>query len=226
MAAGADFVHPHRDTASVTVRVAPWRAPVMTRIGGPARLHPNALEYAGLNLMGAEFLAMVGSGDRQLGALESVLNLPTAGDRLRSALEMDTRMGSPLHVATTLAAQVAHLRTVGEASGQVNELAGRARALCDRYGLARVGRLLDEAQNAPAARPRRQPAGLTAREAEVLCLLGSGCSNRGIADQLFISENTAANHVRSILMKTRNENNQRTSSSSLMSLTSAPCASG
>jgi DNA-binding NarL/FixJ family response regulator len=37
---------------------------------------------------------------------------------------------------------------------------------------------------------------------DVLRLLGAGASNREIAGQLFITENTAANHVRSILMKT------------------------
>jgi DNA-binding NarL/FixJ family response regulator len=35
----------------------------------------------------------------------------------------------------------------------------------------------------------------------VLRLLGAGSSNREIAQQLFISENTAANHVRNILVK-------------------------
>ena len=181
---------------------------------GAARLYPLAKEYAGRNLLGAEFLAMVGSGDRQLGSLESVLQLPTAADRFRSALEMDTRMGSPLHVATTLAADAAHLRRVGQEPGRLNELTRRALGLCDRYGLARVRRLLTDVPDAPrprtapgrqkvsSARERKLPAGLTAREAEVLSLLGSGCSNRGIADRLFISENTAANHVRSILMKT------------------------
>jgi DNA-binding NarL/FixJ family response regulator len=70
---------------------------------------------------------------------------------------------------------------------------------------------LDAAQQMPQsattrtqqAAPRRFPQpGLTAREAEVLCLLGSGLSNRRIARALVISENTAANHVRNILMKT------------------------
>ena len=36
----------------------------------------------------------------------------------------------------------------------------------------------------------------------MLCLLGGGLSNRRIARVLVISENTAANHVRNILMKT------------------------
>ena len=44
--------------------------------------------------------------------------------------------------------------------------------------------------------------GLTQREVEVLRLLAAGLSNREIGVQLYISANTAANHVRSILTKT------------------------
>ena len=43
---------------------------------------------------------------------------------------------------------------------------------------------------------------MTNREIDVLRLLGAGASNREIAGQLSITENTAANHVRNILMKT------------------------
>jgi DNA-binding CsgD family transcriptional regulator len=46
------------------------------------------------------------------------------------------------------------------------------------------------------------PAGLSAREVEVLCLVAAGCSNREIGERLSISGNTAANHVRAILQKT------------------------
>ena len=42
---------------------------------------------------------------------------------------------------------------------------------------------------------------LTDREREILALLARGASNRGIAEALFISENTVKNHVRSILDK-------------------------
>jgi DNA-binding NarL/FixJ family response regulator len=42
---------------------------------------------------------------------------------------------------------------------------------------------------------------LTGRELEVLKSLGSGASNRQIAERLFITENTVKNHVRSILNK-------------------------
>ena len=47
------------------------------------------------------------------------------------------------------------------------------------------------------------PDGLSAREAQVLLLIARGLSNREIGAALVISEHTAANHVRSILRKTR-----------------------
>ena len=42
---------------------------------------------------------------------------------------------------------------------------------------------------------------LTERELEVLKLVAQGLTNREIADQLYISENTVKNHVRNILEK-------------------------
>ncbi len=53
----------------------------------------------------------------------------------------------------------------------------------------------------PAA-PAGLPDGLSAREAQILSLVARGLSNREIGAELFISEHTAANHIRSILRKT------------------------
>ena len=55
---------------------------------------------------------------------------------------------------------------------------------------------------ADLSQPTAIPDPLTPRELEVLLLLAAGLRNRDIAARLVISEYTAANHVRSILMKT------------------------
>jgi DNA-binding NarL/FixJ family response regulator len=83
----------------------------------------------------------------------------------------------------------------------VTDAAERARALAEPLGLHRVLRALADAPG-----PSRLPDGLTARETEVLRLLSEGLLNRQIARRLAISENTAANHVRSILAKTGSGN--------------------
>jgi DNA-binding NarL/FixJ family response regulator len=57
-----------------------------------------------------------------------------------------------------------------------------------------MSKRVDERQRLPVPQ-------LTARELEVLKLVAKGMSNREIADELFISENTVKNHVRNILEK-------------------------
>jgi DNA-binding NarL/FixJ family response regulator len=48
---------------------------------------------------------------------------------------------------------------------------------------------------------RAHPAGLTARQAEVLDLLVEGLTNAEIADRLFLSPRTVENHVAAVLLK-------------------------
>src|SRR5262249_48250187 len=64
----------------------------------------------------------------------------------------------------------------------------------------------------PSGRARRDwPAGLTAREVEVLRLVARGLANREIAKQLVISSKTAGNHVEHIYAKTGVSNRARAS---------------
>jgi len=72
----------------------------------------------------------------------------------------------------------------------------------------RAGRLDGQAVQAvlgaagqPVSRRREWPAGLTAREVEVLSLLACGSSNKQIAARLCISAKTAGNHIEHIYMK-------------------------
>jgi DNA-binding CsgD family transcriptional regulator len=191
------------------VRSASWPAALGLLVDGAVwlgdtdamqALLPEAQRYAGLNLAGSEFLLALGSADRVIGKLLSGLGLPGADECFTTALAMDRRMRAPLHEATTLAEHAAHLRRGGADGDRVEAVAGPARVLADRFDLHRVRRILGP----DATRSGRSlPDGLTIRELDVLRLVGRGHSNRGIAKELFISEYTAANHVRSILMKTR-----------------------
>ena len=155
--------------------------------------------------MSSDFLAAFGSAHRALAGLTAVLGRAGVEDHFAAALEMDTRMGSILHVATTRAEWAAWLRRSHASSARVEEQAKHARDLAERHGLVRVRRLLgEEGAHTPGHGPGLD--GLTTRELEVLRLIGRGRSNREIAADLFISEHTAANHVRSILMKTQSAN--------------------
>jgi DNA-binding NarL/FixJ family response regulator len=53
----------------------------------------------------------------------------------------------------------------------------------------------------PRPATRAAPAGLTAREQEVVALLSEGLSDREISRRLFISERTAQHHVSAVLSK-------------------------
>ncbi len=164
------------------------------------------VEYAGMNLVAGQFVAVFGSADRYLGAIDSLLGTGTPEEWFAAALEMDTRMAAPVHQALTLSAHARHLRRARADPGRTAELEQRARHLAEGVGHRRVLRQLDALTDRPAVADGGDPSGLTAREIEVLRLLGEGLSNREIASRLVISEHTAANHVRSILAKTGSDN--------------------
>jgi DNA-binding NarL/FixJ family response regulator len=67
-----------------------------------------------------------------------------------------------------------------------------------------ASKLISEFNSLARQAERRQqlpPPRLTARELEVLTHVARGLTNRDIAEELFISENTVKNHVRNILEK-------------------------
>jgi DNA-binding NarL/FixJ family response regulator len=53
----------------------------------------------------------------------------------------------------------------------------------------------------PRGRTRANPAGLTARQLEVLALVAKGLTNAEIADRLVVSPRTAEHHVAAVLTK-------------------------
>jgi DNA-binding CsgD family transcriptional regulator len=151
---------------------------------------------AGTNLLSGHFVNVFGSADRYLGMLASLLGRD-AGEHFEAAIEMDRGMGSTHHQAESQARYAQWLRPHDPA--RATELAGRARATAQRMGSTRIQRMLE---------PRRgqKDSVLTPRELEVLQLVARGYSNHAISQELFISQNTAANHVRNILIKTDSDN--------------------
>ena len=93
-------------------------------------------------------------------------------------------------------------RPAGRTAGA--RLARRAHERFSALGAAAWCRRLEEALRElgePAPRRSGGAGGLTAREIEVLEALASGLTNRGIAERLVISENTAIRHVANIYGK-------------------------
>ncbi|MEX2423105.1 MAG: AAA family ATPase [Acidimicrobiia bacterium] len=162
-------------------------------------LRPYLARYTGLNLVSGQFIAPFGSADRYLGRVAAALGETEDAERhFTSAVEMDRRMGAIVHEAEGLAHHALFLR---QRDGvRAKQLAAAAHDLARPIGQVRVLRLLEGLGSEDRAD------GLTDRELEVLRLLAAGLSNKEIAGQLYISANTAANHVRSILMKTGTAN--------------------
>ena len=172
-------------------------AAVALRDQGAARqIRPLLAPYTGLQLMSGHFVAVFGPADAYLASLDSVLGRHESAERLfERALAQERTFGSLIHQAGILTAWATHLRVRGCSSQRrYQEMREEARRLAVSLGLVRVMRRLEGSSE--------HPAGLTPRELDVLQLLTRGTSNRDIARRLKISENTAANHVRSILSKT------------------------
>ena len=123
---------------------------------------------------------------------------------LEAALALAEACAAPYERARTLLA-VADLRAAtGERDRAVAALA-EARALLEllaaRPALARAAALAARLAAPPPA-AATHPAGLTAREVEVLRLLAGGHGNRAIADTLFLSLHTVERHIANLYAKT------------------------
>jgi len=190
--------------------VLAWAAEAAVALGdtaAAARLRPLLAEHAGTNLVAGQFVAVFGSADRPLAQLDSLLGLGSADLHFERALEMDRRMGAVAHQAETLLAWSRHAASTGASGRSTGALAAEAQALARRVGHVAVLDALDGARGPHTARVL--PRGLTERELDVLQLVAQGLSNREVGERLFISANTTANHVRSILMKTDSPNRTR-----------------
>lgn len=112
---------------------------------------------------------------------------------LREALEGFGAAGSPYDVARCRVAVAEACEAYGD----------RETARLERDAARQTFRSLRAVPDLEALDgvTRKERHGLTAREAEVLRLVASGATNRGIADQLVLSEKTVARHVANVFAK-------------------------
>jgi DNA-binding CsgD family transcriptional regulator len=159
-----------------------------------ALVYPVLEPFGGANVMIGHLVAWYGAADRHLGMLAATLGeWERAAEHFERALELNRRMGA-----------YARMLLARGRRDRAGQLLGEAAALADGIGLrSLLGRIESLGS---AASPAHLPGGLSPREAQILRLVASGLSNREIGAALFISEHTAANHIRSILRKTGSAN--------------------
>jgi DNA-binding CsgD family transcriptional regulator len=114
---------------------------------------------------------------------------------LREALQRWQQLDVPYEVATIRLLLGQSCRECGDEEGAVRSLATAA-SIFDRLGAT-----LDARHIRDLTAEASLPAGLTAREGEVLSLAASGKTNKEIAATLHLSERTVARHLSNIFTK-------------------------
>ena len=168
-----------------------------------AAVYDELVAWRGLVVQVGFLLAAHGAVDRYLGELAAVLGWEREAEiHFEAALRLDGATEMPVWLAHTQLAFGRFLAARGRPAdaGRRTGLLAAALATAERVGLPAIATAA-RALAAPTERPSAA-AGLTEREVDVVRLVAHGCSNREIAARLHISQHTAANHVRSILMKT------------------------
>jgi DNA-binding CsgD family transcriptional regulator len=219
--ARAEFEHLAADDFADIPRDARWvmcmayLAEVCAFLGDARRaatLYHFLTPHDGYNLLVGPTAACFGAASRYLGLLAATMGRwQEAQQHFEDALAVNARMGAKPWLAHTQQTYAAMLLARGRAGDQERAMSLLAGALTLSHDLGmqalqqRVMAL--QRQITPPSRSRRTyPCGLTQREVEVLQLIASGKSNLDIARVLFVSPNTVANHVRSILTKTNTAN--------------------
>src|SRR5262249_40566648 len=143
---------------------------------------------------------------RTLGVLATDAGDPAAQEHFTRSLALADACRAPYERALTLLAR-AELASVQGDRTTATLVLDEVRAICTaleaRLALDQAEQIAAGlAQDGDSAGARMAlPAGLTAREAEVLRLVAAGLSNAAIAERLFLSPNTVKVHVANIFAK-------------------------
>lgn len=123
--------------------------------------------------------------------------LEMAGDWQQAAAAWE-RLGRPYDAALVRLAS-SDEAALRQALVTVDDLGAQATAAAARRKMKTLG--IKAIPRGPRPATRTAPAGLTAREQEVLALLSAGLPDREISQRLFISERTVHHHVSAVLAK-------------------------
>jgi DNA-binding CsgD family transcriptional regulator len=145
----------------------------------------------------AIWLARLGAPPHPPSRLPEPYALEIAGDHGAAAAVWEW-IGRPYDAAPARAwsSDEAGLR---EALAGLEELGASVAAVAVRRRMRELG--MKAIPRGPRTATRVAPAGLTAREQEVLALLADGLTDREISQKLFISERTVHHHVSAVLSK-------------------------
>ena len=204
----------HADRLAAVPRDALWHgslsylADACAAVGhrdGAAAVYDELIGWRGLVVQVGHLLAANGAVDRYLGKLAALLGHDREAEiHFEAALRLDVG-GRHAGVARPHPARLRAGRCSARGQPRGEDLLRAALTTAERLGMATVAAAARSAlgeQPDESAGRRCSPASPSARS-PCSALVADGRSNREIGARLHISQHTAANHVRSILMKTQ-----------------------
>ena len=144
-------------------------------------------------------VASLAAGHAALG----VIDADGARRHLEDAVDLFLASGAPYELARARIALARALGQLGRVGAAIDEAQRALDLLMELHAeleIARAKALMQEL-SASSGKPSPGPAGLSAREIEVLRLVADGLNNQVIAERLFLSEHTVHRHVANIFNK-------------------------
>jgi DNA-binding CsgD family transcriptional regulator len=175
-------------------------------------LYQALLPYQGFNILVGSNICTLGATDRYLGLLAITMQeFELAEKYLLNAVEQNQQQGFYVYAAHSryeLANMISQRRLNGDRQ-QAQSLVDEVLVFSQKTQMQALTKKALTLRNKVRSGPEIKAVdefGLSKREQEVLRLIAQGKHNKDIAEQLFISNNTVAAHIRNILEKTGTTN--------------------